>query len=441
MESALGSELEVTAVGGSMVTTGLSHFSEKQYLGLRQLLRDADIAFTNIEGMIHDCEGYALRPWKLGTSHIAPPSAAKELKWMGFNLATIANNHSMDFSEASLWAMFQALDSAGLAYAGMGQNLAEATRPTYLETKKGRVALVALSTAPSESLFSMAGYAAPGVRSRPGMNGLRFSTTYVVDSGTMEELKRILSLLNVTTADQDTSEIPLTAKIDDDELLFLGKKFKLGDQPGVYSEANKVDVDRNLREIRGATKQADWTLVAFHCHENASDNFDMPPPFARKFTQDCIDAGADTVICDGHHPGRGIELYKGKPIFHGLGTFIMQTSMLEMVPADNFEKYGLDPTTATLADYNDARQRLWEFISDPWNYRGVLARFIIGDGKLKELKLYPTDPHTEWPRWRSGRPMLAEGEVGREIISRFQKLSAHFGTRIDIENGIGIVQL
>jgi poly-gamma-glutamate synthesis protein (capsule biosynthesis protein) len=424
-----------------MVTTKLSHFSEKQYLDLVKLLRDADIAFKNIEGMIHSCEGYALKPWKLGTSHIAPPSAAEELKWMGFNLVTIANNHSMDFSEDSLLAMFRALDSAGLAYAGMGQNLAQASRPTYLETKKGRVALVALSTAPSESLFSMAGNPASGVRGRPGMNGLRFNTTYVVDSNTMEDMKRILSLLSIEPSSQDTSEIPLQAEIADDEMLFLGRKFKVGDRPGVDTKANKTDVDRNLMEIRGATKQADWTIVAFHCHESASGNPDMPPPFARKFTRDCIDAGADTIICDGHHPGRGIELYRGKPIFHGLGTFIMQTSLLEAVPADNFEKYGLDPTKATLSDYSDARQRLWEFITDPWNYRGVLAKFTISDGKTKEMRLYPTDPHMEWPRWRSGRPLLAEGEVGEEILERFQKLSAHFGTKIDYENGIGIVDL
>jgi poly-gamma-glutamate synthesis protein (capsule biosynthesis protein) len=43
-----------------------------------------------------------------------------------------------------------------------------------------------------------------------------------------------------------------------------------------------------------------------------------------------IDAGADIVV--GHHAHilRGIEIYKGKPIFHGLGNFVTVTRALNI---------------------------------------------------------------------------------------------------------------
>ncbi|NLE81679.1 MAG: CapA family protein [Rhodococcus sp.] len=41
-----------------------------------------------------------------------------------------------------------------------------------------------------------------------------------------------------------------------------------------------------------------------------------------------IDAGADAVVGHHSHITRGIEMYRGKPIFHGLGNFVTITDAL-----------------------------------------------------------------------------------------------------------------
>jgi len=43
-----------------------------------------------------------------------------------------------------------------------------------------------------------------------------------------------------------------------------------------------------------------------------------------------IDAGADIVIGHHAHITRGVEVYKGKPIFHGLGNFVTVTRALSV---------------------------------------------------------------------------------------------------------------
>ena len=41
-----------------------------------------------------------------------------------------------------------------------------------------------------------------------------------------------------------------------------------------------------------------------------------------------IDAGADVVVGHGPHVLRGIEIYKGKPIFYSLANFMFQNETL-----------------------------------------------------------------------------------------------------------------
>ena len=68
----------------------------------------------------------------------------------------------------------------------------------------------------------------------------------------------------------------------------------------------------------------------------------------------CIDAGATTYIIHGPHQLRGIDIYKGRPIFYSLGNFIFQNETIDPMPADYYEKYGL-PDTALASDLYDAR--------------------------------------------------------------------------------------
>ena len=85
--------------------------------------------------------------------------------------------------------------------------------------------------------------------------------------------------------------------------------------------------------IRNAAKQADFVIVNSHSHESGNTN-EEPPPWLIGFIKKCLDAGAVTYIVHGPHRLRGIEIYKGKPIFYSLADFIFQYETEEPVSQD-----------------------------------------------------------------------------------------------------------
>src|SRR3546814_9868652 len=68
-----------------------------------------------------------------------------------------------------------------------------------------------------------------------------------------------------------------------------------------------------------------------------------------------IDSGADVVIGHGPHQIRGIEIYRGKPIFYSLGNFAMMNNSLAVAPADMFDQFGFVPGSATVPELLQSR--------------------------------------------------------------------------------------
>ncbi|MFQ6053409.1 MAG: CapA family protein, partial [Candidatus Bathyarchaeia archaeon] len=102
-------------------------------LEMVDLIRSADVAFTNLEMLLHDYEGYPAAECG-GTYTRADPSMIEELKWMGYDIVSTANNHSLDYMYGGLFKTIEHLDAAGVPHAGTGRDLAEARQPAYQET-------------------------------------------------------------------------------------------------------------------------------------------------------------------------------------------------------------------------------------------------------------------------------------------------------------------
>ena len=134
--------------GDAIITRKLSVYSEPEFLEIRDLMRDATASFVNAEMLFLDYDEPDVIPASQsgGTYMRAQPALLEDLKWMGVDLVSTANNHSLDYSFGGLRSNIKWLDEAGLVFAGTGENLAEARAPHYLETPGGRVALIAVST-------------------------------------------------------------------------------------------------------------------------------------------------------------------------------------------------------------------------------------------------------------------------------------------------------
>jgi poly-gamma-glutamate capsule biosynthesis protein CapA/YwtB (metallophosphatase superfamily) len=135
----------LAATGDSLVTQRLSTIEEPEFLGVVEILRNADAAFTNLETTIYDGDAY---PAALcdGTWMVAPPCIAEELKWAGLRLLSRANNHALDWAVEGMRETTRLLDAQGLTHAGVGECLATARRHRVhplAEHRRGRGGLAA----------------------------------------------------------------------------------------------------------------------------------------------------------------------------------------------------------------------------------------------------------------------------------------------------------
>ena len=73
------------------------------------------------------------------------PQAAQALRDAGIDIATLANNHTMDYTEQGLLDTLERLESVGVVAAGGGENLREAEQVKVFEIKGVRVGILSLS--------------------------------------------------------------------------------------------------------------------------------------------------------------------------------------------------------------------------------------------------------------------------------------------------------
>jgi poly-gamma-glutamate synthesis protein (capsule biosynthesis protein) len=416
----------IALTGDAIITRRLSEYAEPQFLDMIELVRGADVAFTNLEVLLHDYEPYPAHR-SGGTWMRADPGLIHELMWAGFDLVSLANNHTGDYGVEGMRLTVSHVEEAGLVHAGVGESLAEAREAKFVEISGARVALVSVASTFTE--HSRAGRARGDMRARPGLNPLRHSTTRIVTADQMERFRRMLT------------EMDLERPLIDGRLRVFGNWFEVGDEPGVRTAPHEVDQSEIAAVVSNASRLSDYTIVSLHAHERAGPN-SVPADFIVTFARAMITAGADVVVGHGPHVLRGIEIYQGKPIFYSLGDFMFQNETLLRLPHENYEPYGLGPENH-VADFNDARYDMDRrgFPSNREVWESVIAMVRWEDEDLVELALHPISLGWGTPRWERGRPMLAGVELAEKIIEDLRIRSEKFGTQIALDNGIGLVEL
>lgn len=111
------------------------------FLRMRDWLRGADIAFANLETSI--TPGRAVEQGEM--LFRADPRTVDGLVDAGFDVLSLANNHTPNFGQKGLRDTFRYLHDAGIAFAGAGEDAAAARAPTVLERGGRRFAFLAFN--------------------------------------------------------------------------------------------------------------------------------------------------------------------------------------------------------------------------------------------------------------------------------------------------------
>jgi poly-gamma-glutamate capsule biosynthesis protein CapA/YwtB (metallophosphatase superfamily) len=442
--------ITLSFAGEAMITRALKPFREPGFLGIRDILKDSDIAFANMEMLFHNYEDFPT--YNSQTWMRCDPRFIADLQWFGINLVSCANNHGFDYGENGVLTNVRNLDAAGLVHAGSGRNYAAALAPAYLDTANGRVALVSGTT--SARANARAGEQRHDLNGRPGVNLLRWINEWRIDGDAFDRMRRVAAELGWSQSVPNwwSEAFDVSNDVAEDVVYFPDRnvhgvgsedpvaRFARSDDFGRSSRLHEGDLARNVESVAEARRMADWVIYSIHNHEGGDDVAE-PSSHVQRLAHAVIDAGADVVVGHGPHRDRGIEIYGGRPILYSLGNFIMQNDSVERLPADAMALWGLPPDSPA-ADLFDARE---SGRSASWHL-GASASSVIAvvrfvQGSLGELELVPIRVGAEAPRPQSGRPVLSTGAPAVETLERISTMSKRFGTEFTIEADRARIQL
>jgi poly-gamma-glutamate synthesis protein (capsule biosynthesis protein) len=323
------------------------------------------------------------------------------------------------------------LRAAGLAYAGAGANLREARAGTLLTTPKGRVAVVATAGTFKSNFVAADGRGA--MASRPGISIVRTTMFQEVTAREMSLLRQLASMRQPPGAVPSDTGLPK-------QLMVLDQIYQLADKPGLSYRINQFDLKDIMQAVHTAKQNSDLTVFTIHAHQSATgedDNNPLPGDYLVQLFHSVVDAGADVVAGHGNHLLRGIEIYKGKPIFYGLASFVFAGRPAGLSAGGEPRLLSTPLYTGPPGDLSvrpiegsDKPLTMWESIFATTTWKG---------GKLEEIRIYPIDLNAAGNKPK-GVPAFASPELAKKILEEVRRVSAPFGTKVQIEGEVGIIR-
>ncbi|EJN02907.1 CapA family protein [Herbaspirillum sp. YR522] len=435
----------VVAVGDLILTDPLCTRLEKSAPDLLALLRNADVTFGNFEGTAIDLRKFGGSPSALsgGSWLISTPAVAADLQQMGFDMVSLANNHSTDWGVEGMRYTSMLFEQAGVAHAGTGETLAQARAPALLTLPTARVSLVALASrfeANARAIDPLGQI--PG---RAGLNALRTTRFVLVSPERLKVLAGIRDALpqgmmrrSILAADQKNGTVTL---FDVKYRASTGLAEEAVDFTWTMDERDRKGI---LFNVRQAKQTSDFSVVSMHTHE-PGNYCQTPPDFMPTIARQAIDEGADAFFGHGPHQLRGIEIYKGRPIYYSLGNFFFMENQQQPITRDEYEKDKVEPMSMTEAEFMEHRRVHGVFKDQIWFESVVAVNRYRGDGQLDSIELHPIEMH--WGDTGGARdadrgiPRIAHGADAQRILERLQGLSRAYGTEIVIRDEVGHIAL
>ena len=403
--------MTMALAGQCIIKEDVRRIDVPEFAGVQELIRSADAALTSMEGTIRGpVQGWPLKVG--GPVHYSDPVVLDTLAGMGFNIVALANNHAFDLGPEGIVSTLAEIGTRDITHAGIGLDERTALKPGIRQLKGGKVALVAMDAGPqNDNAYAQDANARNWAR--PGNNRLKINSTVIVKQEDLERFRAISESLGneVRKESHERMDMPRQGGVGFD---FFGVRLAAGDQYAERRRPDPADEERQLRTIREAAAIVDHVIVYLH-HHLWEPEWEIAPLWFREFARKCVDAGARIVVSHGTPLLQGIEIYKGVPIFCGLGNFIFHTFKAE--------KYTDD--------------RIWQ---------SVVATLKLTRGKVESVELQPIvlggEQALAKKDFQSRRvPHFATGDMATRILTHLAEISEPFGTRIDVKDGRGYVEL
>ncbi|OLT05221.1 capsule biosynthesis protein CapA [Pseudonocardia sp. CNS-004] len=265
------------------------------------LLRAADVAIGHVE------VPHTTASTEASTDVPAPPAdpaALPAIADAGFDIVTLAGNHIADLGPVGVLDTVAHSRAAGLVPTGAGADLTQARTPAVVERGGLRVGVLSYNcVGPRESWATSR---------KPGCAYVHVLSHYELDVAAP------------------------------------------GSPPKIYTFADPDSLDAMAADVEELRARVDVVLVSLH--KGIGHTPAAVAMYEKPVARAAIDAGADAVFGHHAHIMRGIEVHRGRPIFHGLGNFATVTRAL--TPGEGADS----PERAAWAE---RRKTLYGFAPDP----------------------------------------------------------------------------
>jgi hypothetical protein len=237
-------------------------------------LRAAGLVFSNLECCLYaPPDGHS---WEREGFFADPILAGEALGCGGIAAVGLANN--VNYGETAIMASIDRLDRLGIAHAGAGADREAARAPAIVIRDGLRFGFLQRS-----SVYWPTNHEASA--NAPGIAVLRGHTAYQVP----------------TQGSRPPANRP-------------------GVPPRILTWGDPEDLRLLAADIAALRTLADVVVASFHWGLSRE-----VLQYMKEIGHAAIDAGADLVVGHGPHFSLPIEIYRGKPIFYGLGSFSFHT--------------------------------------------------------------------------------------------------------------------
>jgi hypothetical protein len=344
-------------------------------------LRTADIFVGQVEHV------FTSKGFVTSTGVSSPPCDPENIaafSFAGLTVATLAGNHIWDSGPPGIEDTINGLRSQGIVTVGAGMNINEARKPAIIDRNGTRIGFLDYNCVGPERTWA--------TKDKAGCAYIDIITHYRLDHPTP------------------------------------------GGMPTIYTFPEPGSFEAMLQDIRNLRVDCDVLIVSLH--KGIGHTPIKLAKYERDISHAAIDAGADLIL--GHHAHilKGIEVYNGKVVFHGLGNFV---TVVRHLTADSTkdskqwakrrkEVFGFEPDPEYPAYYPFHPEAKWT----------IIAKCLIEAGKIVKVGYLPCLVNT-----KAQPEILMNDERGQQVFGYMKKITqeAELDAQCEWDNDEVIISL
>ncbi len=314
-------------------------------------------------------------PKELITGPACDPENIDALRSAGFHVLTLASNHVWDSGLPGIEDTMNGLASHGIAFTGIGMNIDEARQPVILERDGTRFGFLSYNCVGPQITWA--------TPYKPGCSYVRIITSY----------------------EPEHAATP-------------------GDPPTAYSFPDPATRQVMAEDIRSLRPLCDVLVVALH--KGVGFVPAVLGMYERPLSHAAIDAGADVILGHHSHILRGIEMYRGKPIFHGMGHFVLALPKIE-APSFVRQEYARcrKQMRGTYAIPDPA---LPNYPWHPDTLMTLVVKCVVTQGRISRIAFFPSLINGELQP-----EILGNSAVGQQVLAYIEQITLAEGLNTHYE--------